>query len=98
MTPCDDAAGKMDEAEVVSGLFVPSDQDGAEAVEPGMGSLHHPAPCLGPGVALGLRFLAPGTQMQGEAELFSQGPRLGIIEALIETKMVRATSCRLRPL
>ena len=70
MTPSDDAAGEMDEAEVIGGFLVPSDQDGAEAVQPGMGSLHHPAPCLGPGVALGLCFLAPGPQVQGKAERF----------------------------
>jgi hypothetical protein len=40
MTPSDNPAGEMDEAEVVGGLFAPSDQDGAEAVQPGVGSLN----------------------------------------------------------
>lgn len=98
MTPSDDTAGEMNEAEIIGGLLVPSDQDRAEAVKPGMRSLHHPAPCLGPGVALGLDFLAPGLQVQSKAEFFGQSPWLGIIVALIETKMVRSMPCRSRPL
>jgi hypothetical protein len=98
MTPSDNAAGEMDKTEVVGGLLVPSDQDGAEAVQPGMRPLHDPTPCLGPGMALGLHFLASGAQVQSEAELFGQRARLGIIVALIETKVMRPAPCRLWPL
>src|SRR3954462_8377360 len=40
MTPGDDAAGEMKQADVVGGLLAPADQDGAEAVQPGVGPLN----------------------------------------------------------
>jgi len=58
----------VEHGKVVSGLLVPSDQDAAEAVEPGMGSLHDPAACRFASLALTRDLLAAGAQMQGEPE------------------------------
>src|SRR6476646_3083281 len=95
MTPGNDGEGEVEQGEVVGRLLGPADQDGAEAVEPGMGALHHPAPRLGTGVTLGPGFLAPAAQVQREAEFRGQGTRLLIVEALIETEVLRLPAGRL---
>src|SRR3954471_21860561 len=89
MTPGNDGEGEVEQGEVVGRLFGPADQDGAEAVEPGVGALHHPAPRLGTGVRLGPGFLAPAAQVKREAEFRGQGTRLLVVEALIETEVLR---------
>src|SRR3954451_23533471 len=86
----------MKPAEVVGGLLVPADQDGAEAMEPGVGPLHHPTPGFGLGMPLGGDLLATGAQVQGEAELFGQGARLGIIVAFVQAEVLRLIGRRLR--
>ncbi|KQT11095.1 hypothetical protein ASG40_20050 [Methylobacterium sp. Leaf399] len=62
----------MDQGSVVLGLLGLADEDGAEAVEPGMGALDDPAPSLSAAMALVLDLLAPGAQVQDEAVLPSQ--------------------------
>jgi hypothetical protein len=78
----------MEQAEIVSRLLGPADQDGAKTVEPGMRPLDHPAPCLGTGVTLGPDFLAPAAQVHDEAELFRQGTGLVVVEALVAAVML----------
>lgn len=56
----------MEHGNVVSGLPVPADQDAAEALGPGMGSLHDPAACRLAGLALTRDLLGADAQMQGE--------------------------------
>src|SRR6476659_5995722 len=85
----------MEQGEIVGRLFGPADQDGAEAVEPGVGALHDPAPCPGTGVMLGPGFLASAAQVQREAEFFGQGARLVVVEAFIETEVLRPPAGRL---
>ena len=63
-----------------------------------MCALRHPAPGLGPGVALGPDLLTTRAQVQGEAELLGEGARLAIGEALVETEGLRPTACRFGPL
>src|SRR3954452_11090917 len=98
MTPGDDAAGEMKQAEVVSRLLAPADQDGTEAVQPGVGPLHHPASGLGLGVTLGRDLLAAGAQVQGEAELLGQGTWLVIVVAFVKAEILRLIRRRLWPL
>src|SRR3954453_16134446 len=98
MTPGDDAAGEMKQAEVVGGLLAPADQDGAEAVQPGVGPLHHPASGFSLGMSLGRNLLTAGAQMQGEAELLSQGAWLVVVVAFVEAEILRLIRRRLRPL
>src|SRR5687768_1288098 len=40
----DEDGGEVDEAEVGRGAFLPANEQPAEAVEPTVGHLHHPAP------------------------------------------------------
>src|ERR671933_2001078 len=96
--PAYDAEDKVEQAEIVGGLFGPADEDGAEAVEPGMCPLHHPAPCCGSGMTLGPGFLATTAQMQRKGELLRQRPRLIIVDALVKAEVLRGTARRLGPL
>ena len=48
----DEAGGELDEGEVVGGLLLPADEQPAEAVEPAVPDLHHPAARR---VAVGMR-------------------------------------------
>src|SRR3954470_3221287 len=95
MPPGDDGAGEVEEREVIGRLLGPTDQDAAEAVEPGVCSLDHPAACFGSGMTLGLGLLAAGAQMQGEAERRGQGTRLVIVEALVEAEVLWPAAGRL---
>ena len=97
MAPADNTEDEVEQSEVVGGLLGPADQDGAEAVEPGVCALDHPTPRLGTGVALGPGFLATAAQVQGEAKLLGQGTRLIIVKAFVETEVLRATACRPGP-
>src|SRR6476660_739126 len=95
MPPGNDGEDELEQGEVVGRLLGPADQEGAESVEPGMGALPHPAPRLGTGVTLGPGFLAPAAQVQREAEFRGQGTRLLVVEALIETEVLRLPAGRL---
>src|SRR3954470_19070090 len=98
MPPGDDGAGEVEEREVVGGLLGPTDQDAAEAVEPGVCSLDYPAARFGAGMTFGMGFLATGAQMQGEAEGRGQGTRFIIVEALVEAEVLWPAAGRLGPL
>jgi hypothetical protein len=74
VTPDNDGEDEVEQGEVIGRLLGPADQDGAAAVEPGVGALHHPAPRLGTGVTLGSGFLASAAQVKREAE-FRGKPR-----------------------
>jgi hypothetical protein len=74
VTPDNDGEDEVEQGEVIGRLLGPADQDGAAAVEPGVGALHHPAPRLGTGVTLGSGFLASAAQVKHEAE-FRGKPR-----------------------
>jgi hypothetical protein len=97
VTPADDAADEVEQGEVVGGLLGPADQDGAEAVEPGVYAFDDPAPRFGPGMRLGPGFLATAAQMQGEAKLCGEGTRRVIVKPLVETEMLGLTACRSGP-
>src|SRR3954462_13307857 len=95
MTPSDDGEVEVEQGEIVGRLLGPSDEERAEAVEPGVGALHHPAARLGTGVMLGPGFLAPAAQVKREAEFRGQDTRLLVVEALIETEVLRPPAGRL---
>ena len=63
-----------------------------------MRALHHSAPGLGPGVTLGSDLLATRAQVQGEAEFLSQGARFVVVEALVQTEVLRSLPCWPGPL
>jgi len=95
MTPGDDAAGEMKQAEVVGELLAPADQDGAEAVQPGVCPLHHPTSGFRLGMTPGGDLLAAGAQVQGKTELFGQGTWLGIVVAFAQAEVLRLLRRRL---
>ena len=97
MTPSDETAGELKHGEVVRGLLGPTDQNAAEAVQPGVRPFNNPASWLFPGTTFGPCLLTAGAQMQGEGELLSQGTWLVIVVPLVETKMLRPMSCRPGP-
>src|SRR4051794_35000082 len=85
----------MEQGEIVGRLLGPADEDRAEAVEPRVGALHNPAPRLAAGVTLGPGFLASAAQVKREAEFRGQDARLLVVEALIETEVLRLPAGRL---
>ena len=87
----------MEQGQVVGGLLGPADQDGAEAVEPGVCACDHPAPCFRSGVTFGPGFLAAAAQMQGEAKLVGQCTRLVIVKPFVETERLGLMVGRLGP-
>jgi len=86
----------MEQGEIIGGLFAPADQDGAEAVEPGMGALDDPAARFGLGLTLGLPLFAPGAQVQGKGKLLGQFAWLAIVIAFIQTQVLWAVPGRAR--
>src|SRR5919112_4200169 len=96
MAPSDDAEGEVEHGQIAGRLPLPADQDAAEAVEPRMGTLDHPAPRPGAGVALGLGLLAPRAQVEREAEFGGELGHLGIVVALVEAEALRALRRRRR--
>src|SRR3978361_1585257 len=88
----------MEQGEVVGRFLRPADQDASEAVQPGVRTLTEPASRLCSDVALGRGLLATAAQMQGKGECLGQGSRLVIVEALVETEMLRTTAARPGPL
>src|SRR3954449_5030192 len=97
MTPGDRAAVEVEQGERVGGLLGPADQEGREAVEPGMSALDNPASRFGLGGALGPGFLTATAPMRREAELLGQGTRFLRVEAFVETQRLRAIPGRLGP-
>ena len=71
----------MAHGEVIRRLLLPTDQDAAEAVHPGMRALDDPATGSGAGVALGVALLAARPEMECETERQSELARLGVIIA-----------------
>src|SRR3954451_14374173 len=63
-----------------------------------MGAFNDPSSCLRVGVALGRGFLAAGAQMQREAERLGEAAWFSVVEALVETDMVRRLRVRPRPM
>ncbi len=69
----DQAAGELEEREVVLLLLGPADEDAAVAVQPGVRGLDDPAPCTPAGCArLELDLLSPRTDMRRVAVFDSQ--------------------------
>jgi hypothetical protein len=89
--PSDEAAGELEQGAVVAWFLRPADQEAAEAVEPGVGALDHPAAGAVAGLALEQRLLlAAGADVAAEAEFGEQVVHLGVVVALVQAEGVRA--------
>ena len=89
----------MEHGEVGVGAFLPAGEDAAEAVEPGVSALDHPASGTEPGLVFDrLGFLAAAADVRGEAELVEQVADLVVVVAAVEAEPLRLLSRRLGPL
>src|SRR5436305_14216398 len=76
----------MKKSQIVLRLFIPSDQQTAKAVHPGMCSLHHPTTSLETGLTLdGLGFFSTLADVGSKAECVKDVTHLLIVVALVQT-------------
>jgi hypothetical protein len=89
----------VEHGQVRVGPLLPADEDAAEAVEPGVGALDHPASGTMAGLALErLCLLRAGANVGGEAELAGELVHLGEVVALVQAQALRLLGPGLRPL
>ena len=89
----------MEHCEVGVGAFLPAGEDAAEAIEPGVGALDHPAACTEAGFAFDrLRLLAAAADVGGEAELLREVADFVVVVAAIEAQSLRPLAGRRRSL
>src|SRR5215510_5310066 len=75
----------MQNPQVVTHFFIPTDQHTPEAIHPAMRALHAPPPCFEPHLGLqGLGRLAPRSDMCREPELLQQVAHLVVVIALVQ--------------
>jgi hypothetical protein len=80
------------------GPLLPAHEQTAEAVEPGLAALDHPAPGAEAGLVLERpRLLATRPHMGGEAELLDELVDLGEVVALVQTEALRMLLARVGP-
>jgi hypothetical protein len=80
--------GKMEHRQVVLGLLLPTDQEPAKAVHPGVRALDDPAAGTIPrDLAFGLLLLATGTDVGAPAEGLHQLTHLGVVVALVQAEV-----------
>lgn len=94
----DQAAGELEQGEVVLGLLRPADQEGAVAVEPGVAGFDDPTPGLpSRDGSFKLEFLAAATDVGAVTAAGRElvDPRVGV--AAVETEPLRMLRRRLGP-
>ena len=97
--PGDQGAGEVEHGEIGIGAFLPTDEDAAEAVEPGVGAFDDPAAGAKAGLAPErLRLFAAAADVGGEAELGAELAHLVIVVAFVEAESLRLLRGRGRPL
>jgi len=83
----DEAAGELEEREVVFGFLRPADQDRAVAVEPGVACLGDPAACFPVGLAgLELDLFAAGADVRRQCVVLGEAADFGVVVGLVETE------------
>ncbi len=89
----------MEHGEVGVGAFLPADEDAAEAIQPGMGALDHPAAGAEARLAFDrLRLVAAAADVGGEAELVDEVAYLVVVVAAVEAQPLRSFPGRRRSL
>jgi hypothetical protein len=95
----DQAAGELEEREVVLGFLRPADEDAAVAVEPGMARFDDPAAGLPVGVAgLEVDLFAAGADVRRELVVVDDDAAVGVVERLVQAQPLRRFPGRLRTL
>lgn len=94
----DQAAGELEECEVVLGFLRPTDQEAAVAVEPGMAGLDDP-PASAPsgGCSFELELLAAAADVGRVAAAGREVTDPGVAVASVETETLRIVAGRLGP-
>ncbi len=81
----------MEHGQVGVGALLPANEDAAEAMQPGVRALDHPAPGAEAGLSLELLgLLATGSDVVGESELAGELAHLGVVVAAVEAESLRA--------
>ena len=89
----------MEHREVGVGAFLPTGEDAAEPVQPGVGAFDHPAAGAVAGLAFDRPcFFAATADVRGEGELLGELVHLRVVVALVEAQPLRPLPGRLRPL
>ena len=94
----DQAAGELEEREVVLGFLRPADQEGAVAVEPGVAGLDDPTTGAPTGsAAFEFDLLAPAADVGRVAAARRELIDPGVAVASVETESLRIVGGRLGP-
>ena len=95
----DQAAGELQEGEVVLVLLGPADEDRAIAVQPGVAGLDDPASRAPAGGAeLVLDLLAAGADVRGQLVVIDQLANFGVVVGLVQADALRLLFGRRRAL
>jgi hypothetical protein len=95
---CDEAAGELEEGEVVLVFLAPADEQSAVAVQPRVGGLDDPSPCAPAGGAqLQLDLLAARADVRREAVLAGELVHRRRVVAAVQAQPLRLLDARLRP-
>ncbi len=94
----DQAAGQLQQREVVLGLLRPADEQGAVAVQPGVGGLHDPAPGAPAGdVELERDLLAAAADVRSKSVAGEQLATLAVVVGCIVAEALRRRCRGQRP-
>src|SRR5712691_12408404 len=89
----------MQKGQVVLWLFVPSHEQAAKAVHPGMAPFYHPTARFEPGFSLdGLGLFSAWANMGGKAECAQDVAHLGVVVAFVQAHPLRVLFTWLRTL
>lgn len=95
----DEAAGELEQGEVVAVFLRPADEDAAVAVEPGVRRFDDPAACAPAGdVELVRDLLAAGADVRRELIVGDEIVGLGVVVGLVEAEALRVRRGRPGPL
>jgi hypothetical protein len=90
---CDEAAGELEEREVVLGFLRPADQESTVAVEPGVAGLDDPATgAPSGGGSFELELVGAATDVRGVAAAGRELVDPGVGVAAVETQRLRILS------
>src|SRR2546421_4604641 len=89
----------MEKGQIILRLFIPTHEEAAKAVHPGVRSFHHPPPCFEPSFSLdGLGLFSSWANMGRKAVFVQDVTHLLVVVALVQTHALRLLLGRLRSL
>src|SRR6266700_3351331 len=86
----------MKQGQIILRLFVPTNEQAAKAIHPGMTPLHHPAPRFAAGYSLdGFGFFSSWTNMGRKAELAQDVADFVVVIPFVQTHPLQVVLARL---